>query len=574
MSLATFLREPQAIAWSRGSRHAGALIPGVGGGPCVLDASAGPAAVILDFGSEVVGTLEVTGTCAAAGVLALRYGEDLTEALTVADPYPADNWYRLPRDDRELAPGPVAMTNHGRRTFRFLHLHLSAGRIELARVSAQLEHRPVVRDGWCATADERLNAAWRICATTTRLCLQRYHEDGPKRDGMLWIGDARVGFLNAMMLHGDTGLGASDLRCIARTQHADGGVPAMSGGAGGHQHPARIEYMMADPGRPGDFFDQWRLVNYGCDLASMAREVHDHGGDDALAAELRPCLRRLGTWLRACDPRTARTPQDMITDDSQDGKGWWGSRCALAMQLVWGLADLAELARRAHEPAEVAANLARRDELRVLTGTWHDAASGLYRLDHDDPRPAWHPNTMAVLAGVAADPGRLLHQVPAQALDAQCGYASWFKHYGLLRAGAVDLALESARSWWGAMLANGATTAWDVCDPARPGIDRPTTHALSHCHLWSAGLAHLLPAEVVGIQPASPGYATVRLTPQLGSLPWAAALVPTPHGDVRAEWRQDGGRLRGEIELPAGVTGTVQIAGQDRDLGPGITAIG
>jgi alpha-L-rhamnosidase len=45
---------------------------------------------------------------------------------------------------------------------------------------------------------------------------------------------------------------------------------------------------------------------------------------------------------------------------------------------------------------------------------------------------------------------------------------------------------------------------------------------------------------VLGITPAEPGYASVRVVPNLGDLEWARATVPTPHGFITVHARADG----------------------------------
>jgi hypothetical protein len=40
--------------------------------------------------------------------------------------------------------------------------------------------------------------------------------------------------------------------------------------------------------------------------------------------------------------------------------------------------------------------------------------------------------------------------------------------------------------------------------------------------------------------PAEPGYASVRVVPNLGDLEWARATVPSPHGFITVEARADG----------------------------------
>ena len=55
--------------------------------------------------------------------------------------------------------------------------------------------------------------------------------------------------------------------------------------------------------------------------------------------------------------------------------------------------------------------------------------------------------------------------------------------------------------------------------------------------------------HTLGITPAEPGYASVRVNPALGGLDWAKATVPTPHGPLTVEAHADG-RLTIDSPVP------------------------
>jgi alpha-L-rhamnosidase len=59
-----------------------------------------------------------------------------------------------------------------------------------------------------------------------------------------------------------------------------------------------------------------------------------------------------------------------------------------------------------------------------------------------------------------------------------------------------------------------------------------------------------------------PGFARVRIAPQLGDLKWAEGTYPTPRGPihVRHERRPDG-TIATKVEAPAGVQ-VEQVAGK------------
>jgi hypothetical protein len=78
---------------------------------------------------------------------------------------------------------------------------------------------------------------------------------------------------------------------------------------------------------------------------------------------------------------------------------------------------------------------------------------------------------------------------------------------------------------------------------------------------------------VAGIEPASPGFATVRITPHLGPLDHLKATFPHPLGDIVVEYQRDGSNLTASVTLPGTLTGTFVCNGKTQPLKPGINRI-
>jgi hypothetical protein len=100
--------------------------------------------------------------------------------------------------------------------------------------------------------------------------------------------------------------------------------------------------------------------------------------------------------------------------------------------------------------------------------------------------------------------------------------------------------------------------------PEVPGNTRSDSHA------WSAHPIYDLLTLVAGIEPASPGFATVRIAPHLGSLPSLSATYPHPEGNIEVKYERKGSDFHAEITLPGTLTGTFQIdSGRIMPLKPG-----
>ena len=109
------------------------------------------------------------------------------------------------------------------------------------------------------------------------------------------------------------------------------------------------------------------------------------------------------------------------------------------------------------------------------------------------------------------------------------------------------------------MLDLGLTTWAEKPEPTR-----------SDSHAWSAHPNYDLLTTVAGVEPASPGFATVRIQPHLGSLTTAKASVATPRRASSAvSYARSGDALTADVTLPAGVTGTLPVEGEGHPPRPG-----
>lgn len=100
-------------------------------------------------------------------------------------------------------------------------------------------------------------------------------------------------------------------------------------------------------------------------------------------------------------------------------------------------------------------------------------------------------------------------------------------------------------------------TSWEYVYPdGRPGLDLFTSHA----HPWGGAPTYIFSEYVLGVQPAKPGFEEWLFRPVIvDGLTWARGRVPTPRGNIQAEWVVDGMSVVLEVRAPAGTKGVVSI---------------
>jgi hypothetical protein len=106
------------------------------------------------------------------------------------------------------------------------------------------------------------------------------------------------------------------------------------------------------------------------------------------------------------------------------------------------------------------------------------------------------------------------------------------------------------------MLDLGLTTFAEKPDPTR-----------SDCHAWSASPNYDFLATIAGIEPASPGFKTVKIEPHLGELTEIEGKMPHPDGTISFKLKRKGDTgIEGEITLPENLTGTFVWKGKTLKL--------
>jgi len=173
----------------------------------------------------------------------------------------------------------------------------------------------------------------------------------------------------------------------------------------------------------------------------------------------------------------------------------------------------------------------------------------------DDPLFSQHTQAEAVLCGAATEEQRkaleksFLDPARFEPMARQHGYhkALAMKALGLGAGIPREIAAE-----FKPMLEAGLTTA----------VESRLESGRSDCHAWSAWppLAYL--TQILGVEPAAPGFGAVSLRPELGAFPEANGSLPTPKGPVTASWRREGAALRFQASVPEGVEATVELPGK------------
>ncbi|KJF43515.1 alpha-L-rhamnosidase-related protein [Draconibacterium sediminis] len=138
-------------------------------------------------------------------------------------------------------------------------------------------------------------------------------------------------------------------------------------------------------------------------------------------------------------------------------------------------------------------------------------------------------------------------------------YFDFYKVEAMKKVGLGDMYVKTL-SPLSNLIDNGLTTFPEKADPTR-----------SDCHAWSASPAYYFFSLVCGIEPATPGFKTVRIEPHLGDLEWVEGTVPHRLGEIKINLEQKKNKkITGTITLPKGLEGTFVGNGKSLKLKSGV----
>ena len=416
--------------------------------------------------------------------------------------------------------------------------------IEILEVTADWTSQPVAYEGRFECSDPFLNRLWKVCRTSVEINLQTHHLDSPThQEPISDYGDYLIEDLVAYDAfgYGNPWLIRQDLRKWAAVMRA------------ADYHTFHTSYTLL-----------WlqSLMNF-----------YDRTGDASLVKELAPTVEELlakfSTYLGP-EGLVSQAPDYMFMDwvtigglpahhpPAEIGMGYMTALYyrALADGIrvaeITGDHETADRYRALREKVREGYNAQLWDE---KTGLYRDGLSHLSKVAPHKWMPAdsgivTHTpqnNSLAVAYGLAE--GKRAGEVMERTLAIQSwNLQPYFMHFvfdAMDRSGVFEKE------------ANTRLRQWTIREETQSLLEANGMGDLSHA--WAATPLYQMSSRILGVEPASPGFATILLKPRLGDLQWAKGTVPTPHGPVSVSWVRGRNSLSGEITIPEGTEATLDL---------------
>lgn len=489
----------------------------------------GGVSVILDFGREVFGCVELAFTRSHGGIVDIGYSEALEDGRV--NPYRDEMKYT---DRLVLRKGKQVWCSFEPRAFRYIQLDFRncPKPVAISRVVVRETAYPVEWNGSFESSDELINQIWKTAADTARMCMQDTYIDSPWRERAQWWDNAAVASKVAYYAFGDNLLLKQGLKHIAASQDRDGAIFAL--------YPSATRELFPD------FGAIWVMSVWDC---------YAQDEDKGLLSDLYPAVVRWLKWIGQFTDSygvLANVRGDLFIDWAEiDRRGEVMALNCLYIGALRAACRMAETLKKSSE-AEEWAGIASALKMKLAKYFW-SPSRGLFADARIDGRIQEHytrqTNILAALYDVADHYQKL--SIYRQMLDDKRlppittpNFVSVLAE-GLFKNGSTEQALILLRNKFGEMLSLGATTFWEYL-----------TAEGSLCYGASSAPAYQLQAYILGVKPSGePGR--VIIEPRPADLEWAKGVVPTVSGPVGVDWKIGRRGMILTVDVPKGMTAEV-----------------
>lgn len=478
--------------------------------------------ILYDFGRELTAVVLPVYSNEFHPYL-LAYGESEAEALDY------ENCYYSEKIESENQSIP-------KHAFRYLFLvNVKADEVH---VTARHEFVDIPVRASFSCEDEQLNRIWQVCCETYRLCSGIFFLDGVKRDRWIWSGDAYQSYLVNPYLFFDNEI----------TKRTIWGLRG--------NDPVRQQINT--------------ILDYSMYWIMSIENYYKISGDEEFVRMIWP---KMVTMMEFLDSQLdehgfiiGRSGDWIFIDWSEMDKV--GALCAEQMLLVMCYRTMATVQKLiegvnksdTQNESERKAEEKTTTKLEKATNNQPDYAQKekllkeqIEKFFWDEEKKAYidsfssgkrhvtrHANLFAILFDIA-DKVRceqIYESVIANNVITQIT-TPYFKFYeleALCKLGKKAEVLQRMKSYWGAILDEGAATIWEAYDPNETGKEKyamyDDPYGKSFCHAWGASPIYLLGRYFLGVESTDIGYKTFRVSPDTDLLGIFDCVVPVAQGSV------------------------------------------
>lgn len=412
------------------------------------------------------------------------------------------------------------------RTFRFIRLKVTAGEEPLTLRDFYYEETgyPLEIKTRVETSDPSLLKIWDICARTLKCCMQETYTDCPFYEQLQYAMDSRSQILYTYSVSLDDRLARKCMDDFKRSQRYDGLISSAYPNTRPNVIPGFSIFYILMLHDHMMYFGDRELICYHLPAVEQILYFYEKNlRPEGYVGKIGGRYRQEKFWSFI-----DWVPEWQVGVPNAAAAG------AVTMEsllYVMGLQKAAELAEWIGRN-ELAADY-RQTALAVQAGIRRHCmnAEGWIQDGPGFAEYSQHCQVFGILTGtLLPEQGRRILAETLKERDryAQCTVSMAFYLFRALEETGLYEYTDKCWDIWRQMISNHMTT-----------VAESDTDPRSECHAWGALALYELPAVVLGVRPAAPGYREIAVKPVPGSLSWAKGDVITPEGLLHVEWKKD-----------------------------------
>ncbi|MEO8414907.1 MAG: alpha-L-rhamnosidase N-terminal domain-containing protein [Ginsengibacter sp.] len=400
------------------------------------------------------------------------------------------------------------------------------------------------------TLEKIFETGWR----TARLDAMETYMDCPYYEQLQYVGDTRIQAMVSLYNTGDDRLMRNAITQIDYSRMAEGITLSRYPTANAQEIPT---------------FSLWWI--------GMLNDYYMYRNDPSFVQQFLPGERQVLQFFgryQQTDGSLKNAPYWEFTDWAE-GKGWQsgmppfgsdGSSAALDLQLLWAYQVAAKLEDSLGMKAYATEYKQKASQLtETIKRKYWDNTKQLFADTKEKNYFSQHTNTLAILTNVITGaPAKQLAKkmITDASLTQATIYFQYYVNQALRKTGFGNLYLDRLQIWKD-NLAMGLTTWAEISD---------INAARSDCHAWGSSPNIEFFRTVLGIDTDAPGFNTIKIEPNLGSLTKVSGSMPHPKGEISASYNvNQQGRLDAVISIPKGTSGVFVWKGKEHVLKSGET---
>ncbi|MDR1092191.1 MAG: alpha-L-rhamnosidase N-terminal domain-containing protein [Prevotella sp.] len=405
-------------------------------------------------------------------------------------------------------------------------------------------------------SDEPLHRnVWETGWRTAKLCAHETYFDCPYYEQLQYVGDTRIQALISLYVDGDDRLMRKAIKMFDWSRSYEGITTS--------RHPSRTPQY---------------IPPYSLYWINMVHDYWMHRDDRAFVKSCIPTVKTILEWFAdKIDPQTGMLgavphwnfvdwPKEWPWNSEQPSGGVppggiTGGSSILSLQLAYTLKDAVALLAEFGED-DLSAKYKKLYQ-SIRHNTWErcwDSERKLFADDLKQTSYSQQANIMGILSDAApvAIQQELFKRLDTDPSLIQATFYYRFYLFRALKKTHLGEQYTGMLKPWYDMLDIGLTTFAEEPEPSR-----------SDCHAWSACPLYDFLSIVCGIEPAEPGFRSVRIEPHLGILRQINGQAAHPKGIISVGLNKGEKGLTGTIVLPAGLSGVYIHDGIEKPLSPG-----